>query len=129
MQTRISTKYKLLTPPSPKTQSNHDTKSNETTSPTTYPARAILTLKTFDTASGACLKYRTDKGAEVGRLFATLGRLGKRMAGLPEAEDLPIDDGAAPEMTENAVAPEAEKPVVTAKDTAPASKKKKKGKK
>lgn len=39
--------------------------------------------------SGVCLKYRTDKAAEVGRLVAALGSCGRVMAALPEkrAED------------------------------------------
>ena len=41
----------------------------------------MLTLKTYDPVSGVCLKYRTDKAAEVGRLVSSLGRLGKAMAG------------------------------------------------
>ncbi|KAI9719891.1 MAG: hypothetical protein M1828_006021 [Chrysothrix sp. TS-e1954] len=47
---------------------------------------ATLTLKTYDTASGVCLKYKTDKGAEVGRLIASLGQMGRKMAALPEDE-------------------------------------------
>lgn len=38
---------------------------------------AVLTLKTYDPESGICLKYRTDKAAEVGRLLTGLGRLAK----------------------------------------------------
>lgn len=79
------------------------------------------------------MKYRTEKAAEVGRLIATLGRLGRDMAGLPEAEDTPMEDvkeetaDAAQEGT--AVPQAAEKPVAAAKEVAGASKKKKKGKK
>jgi hypothetical protein len=43
-----------------------------------------LTLKTFDPTSGTLLKYKTDKAAEVGRLIASLGTLGRHMASLPE---------------------------------------------
>ncbi len=46
--------------------------------------RASLTLKTYDPVSGICLKYRTDKAAEVGRLVASLGRLGRTTAAIPE---------------------------------------------
>jgi len=35
------------------------------------------------------LKYQTDKAAEVGRLVASLGRLGRNMSGLPEQ----VEDG------------------------------------
>lgn len=41
-------------------------------------------LKTYDPVSGVCLKYRTDKAAEVGRLVAALGSCGRVMAALPE---------------------------------------------
>ena len=36
---------------------------------------ATLTLKTYNPGAGICLKYRTDKAAEVGRLIAGLGKL------------------------------------------------------
>ncbi|EPE03283.1 cyclin-dependent kinase g-1 [Ophiostoma piceae UAMH 11346] len=32
--------------------------------------RALLVLKTVDTSSGVCLKYKTNKAAEVSRLFS-----------------------------------------------------------
>jgi hypothetical protein len=39
------------------------------------------------------LKYKTDKAAEVGRLIASLGSLGRGMAGLPEIiEDASMAD-------------------------------------
>ena len=38
---------------------------------------ATLTLKTYDPTTGICLKYKTDKAAEVGRLMAGLGRLAR----------------------------------------------------
>lgn len=38
---------------------------------------ATLTSKTFHPESGICLKYKTDKAAEVGRLFTGLGKLAK----------------------------------------------------
>lgn len=47
-------------------------------------AKALLTLKTYDPVSGACLKYKTDKAAEVGRLVAALGTCARVMAALPE---------------------------------------------
>lgn len=54
-----------------------------------------MTLKTYDTASGTTLKYRTDKAAEVGRLVLSLSRLGREMAGLPELkeEDVKMEEG------------------------------------
>ena len=45
--------------------------------------RAVLTLKTFDPESGVCLKFKTDKAADVGRLVGGLGRLGRHMVALP----------------------------------------------
>ncbi|KAI5289796.1 hypothetical protein KEM54_003194 [Ascosphaera aggregata] len=36
---------------------------------------ATLTLKTYHPTSGICLKYKTDKAAEIGRLVAGLGLL------------------------------------------------------
>lgn len=41
-------------------------------------------LKTYDPVSGTCLKYRTDKAADVGRLIAALGTCGRVMAALPD---------------------------------------------
>ncbi len=37
--------------------------------------------------SGTCLKYQTDKAAEVGRLVAALGSCGRIMAALPDKEE------------------------------------------
>lgn len=45
--------------------------------------RANITLKTFEPGSGICLKYKTDKEREVGRLIASLAKLGRQMATLP----------------------------------------------
>ena len=56
----------------------------------TSPPKATLTLKTYDPASGICLKYETDKGAEVGRLVAALSSCGRVMSALPDKEDVAI---------------------------------------
>lgn len=65
-----------------------DAGSSTLTEPPQYlPAKALLTLKTYDPVSGACLKYRTDKAAEVGRLVAALGTCARVMAALPEIEE------------------------------------------
>lgn len=80
------------------------------------------------------LKYKTDKAAEVGRLIASLGSLGREMAGLPEiALDAAIVDVKGDEGTGTHT------PVPEAASKAPATeskgaqggggKKKKKGKK
>lgn len=91
------TKYHIPNPSSPRHQKKlakraEKQKSKPTESDAgsaTTPAvpkqqKAYLELKTFDPESGACLKYKTDKAAEVGRLIGSLGRLGRGMAALPE---------------------------------------------
>lgn len=60
-----------------------ETSETQSTTTTQQPT-AYLELKTYDPASGVCLKYKTDKAAEVGRLVASLGTLGRDMAALPE---------------------------------------------
>lgn len=81
--------------------------------------------------SGTCLQYETTKGAEVGRLVSSLGRLGREMAALPEAiEDLsaPQDAGVAtPNVDEQGDAKMGGVPVPAA--AGQGGKKKKKGKK
>ncbi|RAK84212.1 hypothetical protein BO79DRAFT_290653 [Aspergillus costaricaensis CBS 115574] len=72
--TRITTKYTF-----PRTSTS--TKPSSTTQPTSTeetepkPRIAVLELKTYHPGSGICLKYRTNKGAEVGRLITSLGKL------------------------------------------------------
>ncbi|TPX08971.1 uncharacterized protein E0L32_009550 [Thyridium curvatum] len=68
----------------------------DTTSTTSSsrPPRARLVLKTYDPVSGACLKYKTTKAAEVSRLVQLLGGLGRRMAALPPRDDGAAEDGA-----------------------------------
>jgi hypothetical protein len=84
--TRITTKYSLPRRPNPKSKSSAKPappapSENATTGTTSKPHRerlppsAKLTLKTFEPGSGICLKYKTDKAAEVGRLLTGLGRL------------------------------------------------------
>ncbi|KIV87537.1 hypothetical protein PV11_03076 [Exophiala sideris] len=80
---RITTKYSLPKKPNTKARSkpNGETAPSKTDSaaaaqPKREPS-AQLTLKTFEPGSGICLKYRTEKAAEVGRLLAGLGRLAK----------------------------------------------------
>ncbi|EXJ55786.1 hypothetical protein A1O7_08716 [Cladophialophora yegresii CBS 114405] len=93
--TRITTKYSLPRKPNAKAKSkskpnldrSKDTAASandsapETSSHTqAQPKRdpsATLTLKTYHPESGICLKYRTDKAAEVGRLLTGLGRLAR----------------------------------------------------
>ena len=72
--TRLSTKYSL---PPKKAKSKAPTVNGaDPTSEKRTPA-ATLTSKTFHPESGICLKYKTDKAAEVGRLVTGLGKLAK----------------------------------------------------
>ncbi|MCJ1357071.1 MAG: hypothetical protein MMC33_007067 [Icmadophila ericetorum] len=98
--TRITTKYKLLPQNDPSLSVRRHSKAppSGTTHPSDPPphppSRAFLVLKTFDPVSGTCLKYRTDKAAEVGRLVGGLGRCGRVMAGLKEKEGkMDVDGG------------------------------------
>ncbi|KAK0934943.1 hypothetical protein LTR29_013512 [Friedmanniomyces endolithicus] len=112
--TRITTKYKIPNLASPKYQKPNkrkrdggegEQKEQHTGSKV---SRAALVLKTYDPESGVVLKLKTDKAADVGRLIAGLGRLGRRMAALPEkaeeavmedaevAEQAPVGGAAAP---------------------------------
>jgi hypothetical protein len=100
-QTRITTKYNIPDPSKAKSR-KRKTRDDEAEAPTEpLPSIATLTLKTYDPDSGACLKYKTNKGWEVGRLIANLGRLGRHMAALPEIvegmliyKSMKIDKGA-----------------------------------
>jgi len=96
--TRITTKYSLPrrlnsksksnakpAPPAPSENATTDTKPHRER----LPPSATLTLKTFEPGSGICLKYKTDKAAEVGRLLTGLGRL----AG-GEVIDMPVPASA-----------------------------------
>lgn len=53
--------------------------------------RATITLKTYDPASGVTLKFETDRAAEVSRMVAGLGTLGRYMAGLPSKPEAKPD--------------------------------------
>jgi Signal recognition particle 9 kDa protein (SRP9) len=82
--TRITTKYSL-----PKKRKSKPVREGSTEQPDASseaaeirkPTReqqspaATLTFKTFETTAGICLKYETNKSAEVGRLMTGLGRL------------------------------------------------------
>ncbi|KAI1096403.1 signal recognition particle 9 kDa protein-domain-containing protein [Rostrohypoxylon terebratum] len=100
--TRITTKYHISKPKPRRIKKTTTTTSSSqptpaTTTTTTAP-RGSLTLKTYDPHSGACLKYRTTKAAEVSRLILSLGQpLGARMAALPlpeAADEVMADVGA-----------------------------------
>ncbi|KAI1134159.1 signal recognition particle 9 kDa protein-domain-containing protein [Hypoxylon sp. FL0543] len=108
--TRITTTYHIAKPKPRRSSKNKDPASAAASQPSAAdsaaataeakaPApRGSLTLKTYDPHSGACLKYRTTKAAEVSRLILSLGRpLGARMAALPlpeDADEVMVDVGA-----------------------------------
>ncbi|KAH8696197.1 signal recognition particle 9 kDa protein-domain-containing protein [Talaromyces proteolyticus] len=137
--TRITTKYSY---PSSHTPSNKITKPQapNTTTPTTTkpatsdapPAVATLTLKTYNPVTGICLKYRTNKAAEVGRLISGLGKLAAGVkiseddgagAGTGGAGDVEMTDVPAP-----APAPAATVPAAATPPAGSGGKKKKGGK-
>lgn len=124
--TRITTKYSL--PRRPNTHTKRTTPSKRSlkatataTTTTTEPAdattqqnaqgpqrekkepSAILTLKTFHPESGICLKYRTEKAQEVGRLMAGLGRLARgEIIEMPETAEGKVGGGDAMEVDSGA---------------------------
>lgn len=74
----------------------------------TKPPRGALVLKAFDPISGATIKYRTSKAAEVSRLVhASLGRLGRSMAAVPDVPEVTMaeGEGATPAEESQAAAP------------------------
>ncbi|OJD30664.1 wd repeat protein [Diplodia corticola] len=92
--------------------------------------QAALTLKTYDPASGVCLKYQTTKAAEVGRLISSLERLARRMAALPSVqEDAAMPDAPAAEQGTGTNTPNPEPAKTDSKPAQGGGKKKKKGKK
>ncbi|KAH8169592.1 signal recognition particle 9 kDa protein (SRP9) domain-containing protein [Sarocladium implicatum] len=98
--TRITTKYSLKPLPPRPSKTEDATTTSDSAAPTA--PRGHLVLKTYDPDSGVTLKYRTTKAAEVSRLVqASLGRLGKAMAGLPadapevEMQDAPQEEAPA----------------------------------
>ncbi|KAI9167346.1 hypothetical protein HJFPF1_03472 [Paramyrothecium foliicola] len=93
-QTRITTKYSVK-PVKPRSTDDSATAETEAK----LPPRASLVFKTYDPVSGVTLKFRTTKAAEVSRLvYASLGRLGRGMAAVPEPPELsevPMPDAPA----------------------------------
>lgn len=89
LQTRVTTTYHISKPKPRRSSKSQKPSAEEPLPPssTTTAPRGSLTLKTYDPHSGACLKYRTTKAAEVGRLILCLGApLAGRMAALPLPE-------------------------------------------
>ena len=145
LKTRITSKYTVLKPSASKIKKRQKYAAKQAAKPaetarTSSPppqsspqdATATFVLKTYDPVSGTCLQYETTKGAEVGRLVNSLGRLGREMAALPQAiEDLsaPQDAGVAtPNVDEGGFVKTGGVPVPAAAGTG-GGKKKKKGKK
>ncbi|OCT45017.1 hypothetical protein CLCR_06354 [Cladophialophora carrionii] len=135
--TRITTKYSLPHKPNSKAKSKPslDASKGTDSAPETstqaqaqsqaQPKRdrsATLTLKTYHPESGICLKYRTDKAAEVGRLLTGLGRLARGdTIEPPSAASAPAagtatatTDGDADKMEVDGVAVKMEDKVATA---------------
>ncbi|TLS23409.1 uncharacterized protein PpBr36_05997 [Pyricularia pennisetigena] len=78
--TRVTTRYSIR-------KAEQKPHKDGETLPDAKPPRARLVLKTYDDVSGACLKYRTSKAAEVSRLIQMLGSLGRKQAALPPRDD------------------------------------------
>ncbi|KAK7537931.1 signal recognition particle 9 kDa protein-domain-containing protein [Phyllosticta citricarpa] len=93
--------------------------------------KAVLVIKTYDPASGVCLKYKTNKAAEVGRLVASLEKLARTMAALPDKpDDIPMLDAPAEQGTGTSTPnPEAKAEAKPSQGGGGGGKKKKKGKK
>ncbi|RSL48454.1 hypothetical protein CEP52_007961 [Fusarium oligoseptatum] len=116
--TRITTKYSLTPAPS----------RPDDAAATAKPPRGSLVLKTYDPVSGVALKYRTTKAAEVSRLVhASLGRLGRSMAAVPDVPEVSMPDAGEEEQKEQAAATSQQPPA--AQSGGGGGKKKKKGKK
>ncbi|TIA33606.1 hypothetical protein D6C78_07424 [Aureobasidium pullulans] len=132
--TRITTKYHI---PSASSISTKPTTTTTTDASTTTPTEsklaqqpiAYLELKTYDPISGTTLKYKTDKAAEVGRLVAAMGSLGREMAALPEIkQDITMPDADETPVVEAAATP-ATAQQQQQQQQSTGGKKKKKGKK
>ncbi|THY00976.1 hypothetical protein D6D01_10391 [Aureobasidium pullulans] len=125
--TRITTKYHIPSASSISTKPTTTTTDASTTTESKQPI-AYLELKTYDPISGTTLKYKTDKAAEVGRLVAAMGTLGREMAALPEMkQDITMTDADETPAVEAAATPAATAQQQQQQSTG--GKKKKKGKK
>ncbi|KAK8170613.1 signal recognition particle 9 kDa protein-domain-containing protein [Phyllosticta citribraziliensis] len=93
--------------------------------------KAVLVIKTYDPASGVCLKYKTNKAAEVGRLVASLEKLARTMAALPDKpDDVPMLDAPAEQGTGTSTPnPDAKVEAKPSQGGGGGGKRKKKGKK
>ncbi|KAJ0425482.1 signal recognition particle 9 kDa protein-domain-containing protein [Aspergillus carlsbadensis] len=104
--TLITTKYAFPSSKSSSKSSKPSTNPESTSTTTSSTPLAALVLKTYNPTSGICLKYRTNKAAEVGRLITALGLL----AG---GADISLLDGAVPAAGAGAVGGEEEGTSVT----------------
>ncbi|PLB38121.1 SRP9/SRP21 family protein [Aspergillus candidus] len=104
--TRITTKYNFPSTRPSNTSRKQKSKPTSTSSPATTTETtpqtpttplAYLTLKTYNPTTGICLKYRTNKAAEVGRLITSLGKLaaGASVAELGLSNPVPAAPAAA----------------------------------
>ncbi|MCJ1281571.1 hypothetical protein MMC26_000891 [Xylographa opegraphella] len=91
---RISTRYKLSPPNVARSRrSKLVSATTDIAEAPPPPSRAYIVLKTYDPVSGTCLKYRTDKTAEIGRLVAGLGKCARTMAAMPVEEGAEKGEG------------------------------------
>ena len=136
--TRITTKYSLPKKPKDKqsTINGNATSADAPVDPggrrERLPPAATLTLKTFEPSSAICLKYRTDKAAEVGRLMTGLGKLAAgELIDLPATTDSAVADDKMDIDTPAEVVSSKVEPVAAVPPSSGASgnKKKKKSKK
>ncbi|PKY03580.1 hypothetical protein P168DRAFT_327639 [Aspergillus campestris IBT 28561] len=105
--TRITTKYNFPSTRPSNSSRKQKSKPASTSAPTTTTETtpqappttplAYLTLKTYNPTTGICLKYRTNKAAEVGRLITSLGKLaaGASVAELGLSNPVPAAPAAA----------------------------------
>ncbi|KAF9777167.1 hypothetical protein IL306_004531 [Fusarium sp. DS 682] len=120
--TLITTTYKLKPGPT-RPDADGDT-------PVSKPPRGALVLKAYDPISGATIKYRTTKAQEVTRLIhASLGRLGRSMAAVPDVPEVIMADGDGATPAEESQAATPTPTPQAAQGSGGGGKKKKKGKK
>lgn len=88
-QTKIVTKYNIPNLSSEKYKKKLEISAKRKDGATkaeedkTLTPRGTITLRTYDPASGVVLQFKTDRAADVGRMIAGLGTMGRHMAALP----------------------------------------------
>ena len=97
----------------------------------TAPTTAVLVAKAFDPVGGVCLKYETNRAAEVGRLMLGFQELGQLMQNVPPTAKQKGSSGeemkAEPMAVDEPVV-KTETPVASTSNQTGGGKKKKKGK-